>query len=175
MALAERSGERRACRVVGQPRSTQRLPVPAPSDHELALRAFLGISRDHIPTGAGREPRKWPGTPAGSSTTSASTGLCREEGKLCPTARESAFGGIHVAVDNTCPIAPNVIWALYFLFVLISGGTILKLLNVIYEYSHECPAIVIDRSIDADGYPGPCRSSSALQPPLLTRATQGHH
>ena len=33
--------ERRACRVVGQPRSTQRLKPPVPSDDELALRAFL--------------------------------------------------------------------------------------------------------------------------------------
>jgi putative transposase len=33
--------ERRACTVVGQPRSTQRLPAPQPSDEELALRAFL--------------------------------------------------------------------------------------------------------------------------------------
>jgi len=31
--------ERRACRVVGQPRSTQRLPAPVPSDDELAPRA----------------------------------------------------------------------------------------------------------------------------------------
>ena len=33
--------QRRACRVVGQPRSTQRLKPPVPSDDELALRAFL--------------------------------------------------------------------------------------------------------------------------------------
>jgi len=39
--LEERVGgsERRACRVVGQPRSTQHLPAPVPSDDELALRA----------------------------------------------------------------------------------------------------------------------------------------
>lgn len=38
--------ERRACRVVGQPRSTQRLKVPDPTDDELALRAFLrGFAR----------------------------------------------------------------------------------------------------------------------------------
>ena len=33
--------ERRARRVVGQPRSTQRSPSPIPTDDELALRAFL--------------------------------------------------------------------------------------------------------------------------------------
>ena len=43
VALQEQFGvkERRACRVVGQPRSTQRLKPPVPSDDELALRAFL--------------------------------------------------------------------------------------------------------------------------------------
>src|ERR1700690_2186765 len=33
--------ERRACRLVGQARSPQRLPAPVPGDEELALRAFL--------------------------------------------------------------------------------------------------------------------------------------
>ena len=42
-ALREQFGvtERRACRVVGQPRSTQRFEPPVPSDDELALRAWL--------------------------------------------------------------------------------------------------------------------------------------
>ena len=42
-AIREQFGvsERRACRVTGQARSTQRLPPPVPSDDELALRAFL--------------------------------------------------------------------------------------------------------------------------------------
>ena len=43
VALLEQFGvtERRACRVVGQSRSTQRLKPPIPSDDELALRAWL--------------------------------------------------------------------------------------------------------------------------------------
>ena len=43
MALQEHFGvtERRACRVVGQPRSTQRLEPLVPCDDELALRAWL--------------------------------------------------------------------------------------------------------------------------------------
>ena len=41
--LKERFGvsERHACQVVGQPRSTQRLPAPVPSEDEEHLRAFL--------------------------------------------------------------------------------------------------------------------------------------
>ena len=43
--------ERRACRVVGQPRSTQRLVPPVPSDDDLALasdgflRVYVDLSR----------------------------------------------------------------------------------------------------------------------------------
>jgi putative transposase len=59
--------------------------------------------------------------------------------------------GIGVAVGAMCPIRPNVIWALDFQFDQTSDGRMLKLLNVIDEYTRECLAIDIDRSIDADG------------------------
>jgi hypothetical protein len=41
LARKLRVSERRACRVVGQPRSTQRLASAITSDEELALRAWL--------------------------------------------------------------------------------------------------------------------------------------
>jgi hypothetical protein len=43
VALQEQFGvsERRACTVVDQPRSTQRLTPPVPADDDLALRAWL--------------------------------------------------------------------------------------------------------------------------------------
>ena len=50
-----------------------------------------------------------------------------------------------------CPIRPNVIWALDFQFDQTADGRMLKLLNVIDEYSRDCLAIEVDRSIDADG------------------------
>ena len=56
-----------------------------------------------------------------------------------------------------CPIAPNVIWALDFQFDQTSDRRILKLLNVIDEYSRECLAIVVGRSIDADSASAACR------------------
>ena len=49
-----------------------------------------------------------------------------------------------------CPIAPNALWAMDFQFDTTVDGRILKLLNVVDEYTRECPAIVVDRSIDAD-------------------------
>jgi len=47
--LRERFGvsQRRACRVAGQHRSTQRLPPPRPDEQETRLRQFLrAFSRD---------------------------------------------------------------------------------------------------------------------------------
>ena len=49
-----------------------------------------------------------------------------------------------------CPIRPNALWAMDFQFDVTIDGRTLKLLNVIDEFTRECPAIVVDRSIDAD-------------------------
>lgn len=47
-------------------------------------------------------------------------------------------------------IAPNALWALDFQFDVTANGQTLKMLNVIDEFTRECPAIVVDRRIDAD-------------------------
>jgi putative transposase len=144
--------ERRACAVVGQARSTQRLAPPQPTDDELALRAWL---RDF----ARRRPR-WGWRRA--ATDAAKAGwtanrkrihrLWREEGLRVPyRKRKKPLRGIGVAVGAMCPIRPNVVWALDFQFDQTADGRQLKLLNVIDEYSRECLAIDVDRGIDADG------------------------
>ena len=49
-----------------------------------------------------------------------------------------------------CPIRPNVVWALDFQFDQTADGRTIKLLNVIDEFTRECLAIEVGRSIDAD-------------------------
>ena len=44
---------------------------------------------------------------------------------------------------------PNALWALDFQFDATIDGHQVKLLNVIDEFTRECLAIVVDRSIDA--------------------------
>ena len=154
MALRERFGvtERRACRVVGQPRSTQRLPARVPADEELALRAFL---RDF----ARRRPR-WGWRRAATEARAAGWAvnnkrihrLWRLEGLKVPYRRKKRpLRGIGVAVGAVCPIRPNVIWALDFQFDQTADGRMLKLLNAIDEFTREALAIDVARSIDADG------------------------
>ncbi len=55
-----------------------------------------------------------------------------------------------MAVGAMCPIRPNVVWAMDFQFDQTADGPHLKLLNVIDEYSRQCLAIDVDRSINAD-------------------------
>jgi putative transposase len=137
--------------VVGQPRSTQRLPEPLPSDHELALRAFL---RDF----ARRRPR-WGWRRAYVAAKEAGWRvnkkrihrLWREEGLKVPYRKKKRpLRGIGVATGAFCPIAPEVVWACDFQFDQTSDGRMLKFLNIVDEFSREALATDVERSIDAD-------------------------
>ncbi len=142
VALREQFGvtERRACRVVGQPRSTQRLPPPVPSDDELALRAFL---RDF----ARRRPR-WGWRRSARAARDAGWRvndkrihrLWIAEGLRVPyRKRKKPLRGIGVAMGAFCPIRPNVVWALDFQFDQSSDGRTLKFLNVLDEFHPRGP------------------------------------
>ena len=119
MALCTQFGvsERRACRVVGQPRSTQRLGAPVPPDDELALRAFL---RDF----ARRRPRwGWRRAALAAKTAGWRVNPKRihrlwiAEGLRVPyRKRKKPLRGIGQAMGPFSPIRPNVVWALDFQF-----------------------------------------------------------
>ena len=103
--------ERRACVVIGQSRSTQRLGAPSPSTDEERLRAFL---RDF----AKRHPR-WGWRRANDAVLAAGwhinhkkiQRLWREEGLKVPYRKKrKRLTGIGVVVGAMHPIAPNVVW-----------------------------------------------------------------
>lgn len=152
--LRDRFGvsERRACAVIGQHRSTQRLEPPEPSEEETRLRKFL---RDFSV-----ERPRWGWRRAATAARNAGwrvndkrvRRLWRDEGLKVPRKkRKKRLTGIGTAVGAMCPIRPNVLWAMDFQFDTTTDGRTLKMLNVIDEYTRECLAIKIDRSIDADG------------------------
>jgi len=77
--------------------------------------------------------------------------LWREEDLKVPyRKKKKPLRGIGIPVGAFCPIAPNVLWALDFGFDQTTDGRMLKLLNVIDEFTRECPAIEVARNIDAD-------------------------
>jgi len=144
--------ERRACKLVGQPRSTQRLVQPEPSDEELALREFLRDFARRRPRWGWRRAAKAARDAGWTVNNKRIHRLRREEGLRVPYRKKKRrLRGIGADVGPMCPIRPNVLWACDFQFDQTSDGKMLKLLNVIDEFTRESLAIVVERSIDADG------------------------
>jgi putative transposase len=151
--LTERFGvsQRHACRVVGQHRSTQRLDPPTRSDDEVELRAFLRAFSKDRPRWGWRRAAKQARREGWVVNDKRIQRLWREEGLKVPyRKRKKPHRGIGTQVGAMCPIAPNALWAMDFQFDTTVDGRTIKLLNIVDEYTRECPAIVVDRSIDAD-------------------------
>ena len=143
--------ERRACRVTGQHRSTQRR-LPARGRGDDALRTELhAFSRGH--------PR-WGYRRAWATLCEEGWGvnrkrvqrLWREEGLRVPVKRrkrqrlgDSAVPAVRLRAER-----PNHVWALDFQFDQTADGRVLKLLNIVDEHTREALAIVAARSITAD-------------------------
>ena len=151
--LRQRFGvsERKACAVVGQHRSTQRLAIPAPPDDEEALRAFLRAFSKERPRWGWRRAAKALRREGRHVNNKRIQRLWREEGLRVPyRKRKKPLRGIGARVGAMSLIAPNALWALDFQFDTTEDNRTIKLLNVIDEFTRECPAIVVERSIDAD-------------------------
>jgi putative transposase len=152
-ALCERFGvsERRACRLAGQNRSTQRFAARAPSDDEQALRAFLRAFAKQRPRWGWRRAAKQARREGRRVNDKRIQRLWRDEGLRVPyRTRKKPHRGIGTAIGAMSPIAPNVVWALDFQYDTTVDGRTIKLLNIVDEYTREALAIVVERSIDAD-------------------------
>ena len=151
--LRERFGvsQRRACRVVGQHRSTQRLIAPPVSDDDHELRDWLRKFSKVRPRWGWRRAAKQARRDGRQVNDKRIRRLWREEGLRVPQRpRKKRLSGVGTHVGAMSPIVPNALWALDFQFDNTVNGRTLKMLNVIDEYTRECPAIVVARSIDAD-------------------------
>ena len=152
--LRERFGvsERRACKVVGQHRSTQRLDPPKVSDDEQRLRKFLRDFSTQRPRWGWRRAAKAARKAGWAVNDKRIRRLWRDEGLRVPQRRrKKPLRGIGAHVGAMCPIRPNALWAMDFQFDTTADGKTLKMLNVIDEFTREALAIDVDRSIDADG------------------------
>ena len=137
--------------MVGQPRSTQRLPAPGPGDEELALRGFLRDFSRRRPRWGWRRAARAARDAGWRANDKRIHRLWIAEGLRVPYRKKKRpLRGIGVAIGAFSPIRPNVVWALDFQFDQTSDGRMLKLLNVIDEYTREALAIDVERSIDAD-------------------------
>ena len=142
--------ERRACRALGQHRSTQR-KVPRGRDDEEALTAdIITLAREYGRYGyrkitallraagwvvnAKRVERIW-----------------RQEGLKVP-AKQPKKGRLWLA-DGSCvrlrPEHPNHVWSYDFVEDRTHDGRKFRMLNVIDEFTHECLAIRVARKLKA--------------------------
>jgi putative transposase len=143
--------ERRAYRVVRLNRSTQRTPPAAVTDDEAKLREFLRAFARERPRWGWRRAAKAARKAGWQANDKRVRRLWRLEGLKVPyKRRKKRLTGIGAHVGRMCPIRPNVVWAMDFQFDTTVNGRTLKLLNVIDEFTRECLAIKVDRSIDAD-------------------------
>ena len=144
--------QRRVCRLLEQPRSTQRLSPTVPSDFEQALRARLrelakartrfGYRRLHallVREGFGVNHKRV-------------QRLCRDEGlRVRVKKRKRArLGQSTNPQDRLSAARPNHVWALDFQFDQTSDCRVLKYLNITDEFSKEALAIEVERSMSGD-------------------------
>jgi len=157
VVLVDRFGvsERRACRVVGQHRSTQRRPPrPEPVADEKLRRRLRHFARRHPRLGwrkayAVLRREGW------TVNHKKIQRLWREEGLRRPPPRKNkkrrlgSSDGILLRAEY-----PNHVWALDFQFDETSDQRRLKLLNIVDEHTREALAMEVDRSTGADAVVG---------------------
>jgi putative transposase len=151
--LRDRLGisERWACRVVGQHRSTQR-HRPEPADLDAVLRGLLREISAERPRWGYRRAQVRLGELGHQVNRKRVQRLWREEGLRVPARRRKRqrLGESTVPADRLRAERPGHVWALDFQFDQTADGRVLKLLNVVDEFTREALAIHVARSVDAD-------------------------
>jgi putative transposase len=151
--LQDRLGisERRACRYVGQHRSTQRHDADVAPD-DAALRSELRRISRRRPRWGYRRAHQLLLDEGWAINRKRTQRLWREEGLRVPQRRRKR----QRLGDSTVPAArlraerPDHVWAIDYQFDQTADGRLLKLLNVVDEFTREALAIECRRRIDAD-------------------------
>ena len=145
-----RVSQRRACRLTGQHRNTQRRPVPLADIEEQKLRSRIReLARRHVRWGRRLVYRRlrldgW------SINHKRVQRIWREEGLQRPLSRRRKrsrpTGGGRELLRSEYP---HHVWAIDFQFDQTMDGRTLKFLNVIDEFSRVCLAIRVGRRCKA--------------------------
>jgi putative transposase len=142
--------QRHACRVVGQHRSTQRLPKPVAGELELQLGARLrAIAKSH-PRWGWRKAHAIVCSEGFVVNKKRTRRLWRAEGLKRPqkTRKRQRIGPQRG--DRLEALHPDHVWALDFQYDVTSNGRQLRFLNVVDEFTREALATRAARSFTAD-------------------------
>ena len=151
--MRERFGvsQRGACRVVGQHRSTEWLSPPVAGEQERQLRQLLVAFSRERPGWGWRRAAKAARRAGWVVNDERVRRLWREEGLRVPERRRTKRltgprrRSARSARSNRMWCGPWIPGS-----TPTADGRTLKLLNVIDEFTRECPVILVDRRIDAD-------------------------
>ena len=151
--LRDRLGvsERWACRVTGQHRSTERYE-PRRAEDDAALRTELRrISKDR-PRWGYRRAHAMLVEEGWEVNRKRVARLWREEGLRVPQKRRKRrrLGESTVPATRLAAERPNHVWALDYQHDQTADGRVIRLLNIVDEFTREALAMHVARSIDAD-------------------------
>ncbi len=153
MALQDRFGvsQRRACVVVGQHRSTQRLtPRPRPDDEDKLRRRLRDLAREH-PRWGYKTPHAVVRREGWTVNRKRIQRLWRDEGlkRPAPCRRKRRRLGDGTAARLRAD-RPNQVWALDFQFDETADRRRIKLCNIVDEHTREALAMRVGRNCTAD-------------------------
>jgi putative transposase len=143
--------ERRACQVLGQPRSTQRRDAHVPDGEPALVRRMVALATEYGRYGYRRVTAllRAEGFAVNHKRVER---LWRREGLKVP-AKQPKRRRLWLA-DGSCvrlrPAHANHVWSYDFMKCRTSDGRAFRLLTVIDEHTRECLAIDVARAITAD-------------------------
>lgn len=145
------ASQRRACEVVDQPRSTQRYAGHSPDDEAQLVARMLELVRQRPRFGYRRIGALLRGE-GWSVNVKRIYRLWRREGLKVPR-RTRKRRGLGTSA-NACHVRraehQDHVWTWDFVFDRTSSGTTLKWLSIVDEYTRECLALKVSRSIPSE-------------------------
>ena len=176
--LGERLGlsQRRACQIVGQHRSTQRLAPAQPHPDGELRRLLRTFARSH-PRWGYRRAHAVLVREGHQLNRKKVQRLWREEGLRVPTRRRKRqrLGTSTTPADRLSASYPDHVWALDYQFDVTTNGRIIKMLHVTDEFTRQSLSELVDHSIDADATVAALDKISAERgaPPTYIRMDNG--
>jgi transposase InsO family protein len=144
------SNERHACRLVNQPRGTQRYQPTQRNDEDALTRAIIALASQYGRYGYRRITitLQEAGWRVGKDRVER---IWRREGLKVPQ-RQKPRGRLWLN-DGSCvrlrPERPNHVWAYDFVSTFAHDGRTVRMLNMIDEYTRECLAIRVARRLNS--------------------------
>ena len=143
--------ERRACLAVDQPRSSQRYEAKVPGDEAALVKRMLELACEHPRYGyrlitAKLRQEGW------QVNRKRVYRLWRKEGLKVPQRRRKRrhLGSSANACHRRKAEHKNHVWTWDFVFDRTTSGSPLKWLSIVDEYTRECLALKVDRSITSE-------------------------